>query len=73
MGKFKKRLSEYQTKTGQIIIENLEINITNENSKSDYKNKKDKIKRKSKKKIKHFIYYVITYILYMFISENMNI
>jgi len=44
LGKFKKRLSEYQTKTGQIIIENLEIN---DNLKSNIKEKKNKTKRKS--------------------------
>jgi len=48
LGKFKKRLLEYQKKTGQIIIENLEIEITKEKEKETKSN--DKTKRKVRKK-----------------------
>ncbi|ORX58377.1 hypothetical protein BCR36DRAFT_408895 [Piromyces finnis] len=50
LGKFKRQLLEYQTKTGHIIVENSEINITNEKKSKTKKDATDKPKRKVKKK-----------------------
>ncbi|ORY30635.1 hypothetical protein LY90DRAFT_387718, partial [Neocallimastix californiae] len=51
LGKITKRLEEYQSKTGQIIIENLEVNISvNKPKNNNTNNNNNKPKRKVKKK-----------------------